>query len=610
MYRWTDGKPPRFVKWKAIDPQTKQSDGAAVESCVTWTTYGNVSWWENVGCGDPIGKGFVCETKARNNTEQLGSPVVHASTRAPPLDGLFNCSNGEIIWKSRTCDGHPDCFDGSHEQRCGYHKYQCPGYFRCRKSTTCIRLQDVCNNNVDCPQGDDEMPCGFRCPSTCNCTGSVFRCLGNFWSNATFGSLTRKLHLSFSNLDQLTDISFQGLPSLSNCHIQNLKWKFWELKNLMSLYLSYNTISHLKGNAFRGLHNLRLLDLSENRYLTTIEIGAFDDLQRLTELQLHYTGIEKLQRLLLFTLSNLLSLNISYSKLQYIEDHTFKNQTSVKYLYLDQTKISDFGQYIFNGIDDFEILRAGIFTLCCPSVRPSSVEDDKCFAPQDEFSSCEDLMQNNVLRVFIWILGVAALTGNSLTIIYRLCIDKSSLSKGCGYFILNLVFSDFFMGVYMIFIGTADMLYRGKYLWYGNIWKQSPWCKIAGFLSTLSSEVSTMLICLITLDRLLAIKFPFGQIRFNKKSYIIACVFAWLLGMVMALVPLLPATSHWNLYGRNSVCLAVPLSRDRAPGWQYSTSIFLGFNLFAVTFIAVAQVVIYRVMKSVSIVKDKKRLTR
>ncbi|XP_041370979.1 uncharacterized protein LOC121384586 isoform X2 [Gigantopelta aegis] len=120
MYRWTDGKPPRFVKWKAIDPQTKQSDGAAVESCVTWTTYGNVSWWENVGCGDPIGKGFVCETKARNNTEQLGSPVVHASTRAPPLDGLFNCSNGEIIWKSRTCDGHPDCFDGSHEQRCGY----------------------------------------------------------------------------------------------------------------------------------------------------------------------------------------------------------------------------------------------------------------------------------------------------------------------------------------------------------------------------------------------------------------------------------------------------------------------------------------------------------
>ncbi|XP_041369567.1 G-protein coupled receptor GRL101-like [Gigantopelta aegis] len=528
-------------------------------------------------------------------------------------EGYYKCPHSYCIPIAFVCNGVMDCVDGADESAC--YKYQCPGYYRCRKSTTCIRLQKVCNNNVDCPQGDDEMSCDFRCPSTCNCTGSVLRCLGTFWGNETFGSLTRKLDLSFSNLDQLTDISFQGLHmlavlSLSNCHIQNLKWKFWELKNLMSLYLSYNNISHLKRNAFRGLHNLRLLDLSENRYLTIIEIGAFDDLHRLTKLRLQYTGIQKLRRLLLIALSNLISLNISYSKLQYIEDHTFKNQKSLKYLYLDQTKISDFGHYIFNGLDDLEILRAGVFTLCCPRVRPSSVEDDKCFAPQDEFSSCEDLMQNNVLRAFIWILGVASLTGNSLTIIYRLCIDKSSLSKGCGYFILNLGFSDFFMGVYMIFIGSADVLYRGKYLWYANFWKQSPWCKTAGFLSTLSSEVSTMLICLITLDRLLAIKFPFGQIRFNKKSYIVACVLAWLLGMAMALVPLLPATSHWNLFGRNSVCLALPLSRDRAPGWQYSTSIFLGFNLVAFTFIAVAQVVIYRVMKSVSIVKDKKRLTR
>ncbi|XP_041361911.1 G-protein coupled receptor GRL101-like [Gigantopelta aegis] len=806
MYRWTDGKPPTYLNWKQISPQVKEPDGAEEQSCVTLTVIDDQTWWEDIGCADPLGKGFICEVKARNVTEQLVHPVVHPPTRAPSIDRLFNCSNGEIIWESRKCDRHPDCSDGSDEQNCGvtstcgdtqfrcksndqciswdfycdfiidcvdksdetmcvprpcddgewrcsnnqcinslkvcdlkrdchdgsdelnchrckgfhctdgacipyswqcdgivdcsgthrededsslcsllksshlstntlchwkpqgvydamprhlsglercdtvtcdegYYKcpqsycipiefvcngvmdcvdgadehvcdeYICPGYFRCRHSFTCINLLDVCDNKLDCPEGDDELSCHFTCPPMCNCSGSVLQCAGQSLGNETFGSLTRKLDLSFSNVDQLTGISFQGLHmlavlNLSNSRIKNIQWTFWELNNLILLDLSYNNITHLKRKTFSGMINLRLLDLSGNGYLSTIEVGTFDEFEQLAETWLQYTGIRKLNRFVFSTLSNLITLYISYSELRYIGDHTFENLTKLKYLDLYETKITDFGQNIFDGLDNLEILRTGTFLLCCPRVRPPSIEDDKCLAPQDKFSSCDDLMQNNVLRVFIWILGIASVSGNILIIVYRLCIDKTPLNKACGYFILNLGFSDLFMGVYMIFIGTADMLYRGKYLWYSNIWKQSQWCKTAGFLSTLSSEASTMLICLISLDRFLAIKFPFGHVRFSQRSYIGACLLAWLLALVMAMVPLLPATSHWNLYGRNSVCLALPLSRDRAPGWQYATSIFIGFNLLAFTFIAAAQIVIYGAMKSGSIVKDKKRLAR
>ncbi|XP_041379539.1 G-protein coupled receptor GRL101-like, partial [Gigantopelta aegis] len=657
MYRWTDGKPPTFLKWKT-DRESWQPDGAAAESCVAWTKTSDLSWWKDIGCGDAIGKGFICKMEARNNTEQMVSPVVHAPTRAPSIYRFFNCSNGEIIWESRKCDGLSDCFDGSDEQGCGngcadtqyrcmsnglclswdfycdqisdcvdksdetmcfpkpcandewrcsnnqcinsfkvcdltpdcrdrsdelncntckgfrctdgtcipyswqcdgivdcpgtqkedelrslckvlkssdtptktlchwkaqgvynampryltgmdtcdtvkceegYYKcprsyciplefvcngimdcvdgadehvcdkYQCPGYFRCRKSTTCISVKDVCNNNIDCPGGDDEMSCYFSCPSSCNCTGSVLKCSGSFLGNETFRSLIRKLDLSSSNLDQLTDISFQGLHMLavlimSNCRIENFLWNIWELKNLISLDLSSNIIKLIRRNTFRGLRNLRHLDLSENKYLTTIKIGAFDDLQQLVELRLEYTGIQTLTKHLFSEQVNLIFLNISFSELRYIEDRTFENQTSLTKLDLHQTKITDFGEHIFDGLAELKFLRTGIFTLCCPRVRPPSVQDDKCIAPQDDFSSCEDLMQNNVLRIFIWVLGVSALIGNTLIVIYRLCFDKSPLSKGCGYFILNLGISDFFMGVYMIFIGAADMLYRGKYL--------------------------------------------------------------------------------------------------------------------------------------------------
>ena len=473
----------------------------------------------------------------------------------------------------------------------------------------------MCNNNIDCPDGDDERYCHFTCPPMCVCSGSVLRCPGPFVGNEVFGSLTRKLDLSSSNLTLLTDTSFHALHMLavlimSNCSISNFLWNVWELKNLIHFDLSHNNLTNIARDTFRGLHNLRYFDLSSNIYLTTIEIGAFGGLQQLKELRLDYTGIATLTPSLFLHLENLIYLNMSFSKLLYIEDGTFVKQTSLKILDLHKTKLKEFGKHIFDGLSDLQYLRTGIFTLCCPLVRPSSVDHANCIAPKDDFSSCEDLMQNGVLRVFVWILGMSALIGNICIITYRLCFDKSPLSKGCGYFILNLGFSDFFMGVYMTFVGGADMLYRGKYLWYGNTWMRSPWCKTAGFLSTLSSEASTMFICLVTLDRFLAIKFPFGQVRFNQRSYIGSCVFAWLLAILMALVPLLPVTSYWDLYGRNSVCLALPLSRDRTPGWEYSTSIFIGFNLLAFTFIAAAQVFIYKAMRGVSIVRDKKRLAR
>jgi hypothetical protein len=43
-----------------------------------------------------------------------------------------------------------------------------------------------------------------------------------------------------------------------------------------------------------------------------------------------------------------------------------------------------------------------------------------CLPPADEFSSCEDLMSNLVLRVCVWVLGVLATFGNILVIGWRM----------------------------------------------------------------------------------------------------------------------------------------------------------------------------------------------
>ena len=90
------------------------------------------------------------------------------------------------------------------------------------------------------------------------------------------------------------------------------------------------------------------------------------------------------------------------------------------------------------------------------------------------------------------------------------------------------------MGVYLSEIGVADRLYLGTYLWEDRAWRHSAACKVAGFFSLLSSEASVFIICLITLDRFLVLRFPFSSLRFQGRSAHVT----WSLSALLAAVPL------------------------------------------------------------------------
>ena len=100
--------------------------------------------------------------------------------------------------------------------------------------------------------------------------------------------------------------------------------------------------------------------------------------------------------------------------------------------------------------------------------------------------------------------------------------------------------------------------YLGEYQWYGDQWKENAVCKVAGFLSLMSSKVSAFIICLITLDRFLALRFPFSRLPFSRGSALIACAVVWVTGIALATVPLLPMTSHWEYYSQTGICIPLP----------------------------------------------------
>jgi hypothetical protein len=164
---------------------------------------------------------------------------------------------------------------------------------------------------------------------------------------------------------------------------------------------------------------------------------------------------------------------------------------------------------------------------------------------------------------------------------------------GFGVFVTHLSISDLLMGVYLAVIGIADRLYSGTYLWNEHSWRHSAACSLAGFLSLLSCEVSALIMCLVTLDRFLVLRFPFSQIRFRARSAHVASLVVWCVGLALATIPLLPVTSHWQFYSQTAICIPLPITNNDFPGQPFSFAVIIVLNFVLFLCISVGQVVIY-----------------
>ena len=172
-------------------------------------------------------------------------------------------------------------------------------------------------------------------------------------------------------------------------------------------------------------------------------------------------------------------------------------------------------------------------------------------------------------------------------------VQKSPRKSSFNLFVTHLSIADFLMGVYLTIIGVADQVFHGIYLWEDVRWRSSTVCKTAGFLSLLSSEVSAFIICLITLDRFFVLRFPLSGLHFRLRSGQVAVFLLWLLGVVLATIPLLPATSNWQLYSKNAICIPLPVTSSSQAGHHYSFGVMVVMNFALFLFIALGQLSIY-----------------
>ena len=505
--------------------------------------------------------------------------------------GYFKCPESYCIPHRKVCDGVWDCLDGFEEKNCK--NRSCTGLFKCVKDDICISTEEICDGKVNCPAShDDERLCGLACPSMCHCEGYFVGCSGtNITEIPIIPRQSRGISLAFNDIVNIS-LEFKVMFFLHSLNISHNKvdsvdhYAFKDLNNLFILDLSHNGITNFYSNMFKFLHNLRYIYVNGNP-LVSIEAYAFHGL------------------------SNVLSLDISNSlQTKLLVDYTFTGLGKLQLLNITDNIIDKISYKALSGLSECESIdlrgtdlelvdKGALANLSIDNLYTDKVKYccmaplvEHCLPKPDEFSSCDDLMSNTFLRICIWILGTFATVGNVFVFFWR--ILKENVTPA-SLLIVNLAISDFLMGIYMLIIGSFDMLYRGEYIVYAEQWKSSFSCAVAGFLSTTSSEMSVFLLLVITFDRVKVLLFPFSNFRFTKGFSFFTVLTGWVICIILAIIPIL-ATDVFgdHFYGQNSVCLPFTLRHTKNRGWVFSLVVFVVANFAAFIAIFIGYVCIYR----------------
>ncbi|XP_071798570.1 uncharacterized protein [Asterias amurensis] len=563
------------------------------------------------------------------------------------LDGMedcdfddFDCGNGICIDPSAECNGFNDCRNNRDEYDCD--DVVCPAAYKCEKpfvtnnlldsslttysstmpstmssssdssntflfssspspspdgygSSRCVSVAKVCDGNFDCPVKDDETECDVKkCPADCECNyreGDLNVTCANGWNSTLLSGVART-----TKLLQLSGVNISSLEPGT----------FKTMTNLKVLSLKNNDIYEIKPNTFASLGYLLWLDLSN-------------------------TSLVELQERTFLGMPSLKGITIFDVPLETVRDDAFHGLPQLDTLILVRQDSNlprlKFGQKAFDGLVNLKRLYVDDHRICC-FFKDKNV-DCKTLEPEPPLFMCSTLMPNLVLKISMWILGISALVGNIFVMIWRFREETEGRDsrKVHSLLVFNLAASDSLMGLYMMIIAIADVHYGDTYFEQSSEWQTSIPCRLAGFISIVASEASVFFLTLISIERFLAIVYPFSSRHIRPKMGRIISASIWICTLIVGVVPtILAFDSSSDLYGLSDVCIGLPLmtkvaryetrkqiidaggvanitveiphAAEYRASWFFSIALFLGVNLLCFAVILICYVCMFASVKT------------
>uniref|UniRef100_A0A8C7UK65 Relaxin family peptide receptor 2, like n=1 Tax=Oncorhynchus mykiss TaxID=8022 RepID=A0A8C7UK65_ONCMY len=489
----------------------------------------------------------------------------------------------------------------------------CPlGQFPCGNLSVCLPQLYHCNGVQDCANGADEENCGEKwyvwhlsacvcmfllCfspavldvfPDVCFCEAGRVNCnkkgllsvpavSSNITSNTRIPIVTSGQNVYI--YDAVLAVKLAALSTRSELNSNQITAlqpdQFIRYRHLERLILDENRITSMRQKSFEGLKSLFFLSLLNNSLESIPKKSVCLEMPRLNWLELEGNRISSLWVSSFQNCTTLTVLNISNNPLTHIYEDQFDMFVNLQSLSIEEVEIPNISIQMFRSLSNLSHIYFKKFEYCgySPNVR-------SCKPNTDGISTFENLLANIILRVFVWVVAFIICFGNIFVICLRSCIASENQHHTMS--IISLCCADCLMGVYLFFIGAFDIKYCGEYNRHAQLWMESLQCQLIGCLAMLSTEVSVMLLTYMTLEKYLCIVFPFHNYRAGRKQTLCYLIFIWVLGFIIAVIPLWDKQTFGNYYGRNGVCFPLHSDEMEKPGARcYSTGIFLGLNLFA-----------------------------
>ncbi|GIY32669.1 relaxin receptor 1 [Caerostris darwini] len=386
--------------------------------------------------------------------------------------------------------------------------------------------------------------------------------------------LMQNNHLKELNMTVLEDIPSVEVLDLTENRLTRLG-ALPALERLFWLGLGKNRITRLTKSTFKELSSLEVLILNNN-VIEEIEESTFDSLGKLLELDISHNRLQFLKPKLFYKLKNLNKLNLEFNMITSLPIGIFKGLDMLKSLDLQGLDIQNIDIQMFHPLTELKFIYFKKFLYCsyAPYVRI-------CSPKTDGLSSTEHLLVFPALRMSVWFVALMTCAGNTLVLSWRVLSRKED--KVLSLFIKNLAFADLLMGIYLVAIGAQDLSFRDSYNKYAHAWMTSNACNACGILAMVSSEVSVLILSLITIERHRCIRTNVRVITISGARF--CCGVVWIIGFILALIPIFKWSEEKGFYSSNGLCFPLHIDDAYNLGYQYSAFIFFGINFSAVMLI-------------------------